>query len=197
LWIEVDRRRRLAGLAGRLDGRSPAPGTDFVVAIGDSTVPLQLVAEERGAITVKAGARGRKVTIGADWRPGEPVWTGVIGKTPLVVQCRPATGGVRLLYRGVDAVARVMRPAVAVLAEMMPEKQGADSAKLVRCPMPGLVVAISVAVGQEVKAGEAVAVVEAMKMENVLRAERDAVVAKVNVSPGDVLAVDDVIVEFE
>ena len=103
----------------------------------------------------------------------------------------------RLLYRGVDVVARVMRPGIAALAEVMPEKKDADSGKLIRCPMPGLVVAVSVAVGQEVKAGEAVAVVEAMKMENVLRAERDATVAKVNVRPGDVLAVDDVIVELE
>jgi propionyl-CoA carboxylase alpha chain len=116
---------------------------------------------------------------------------------PLVVQCRPATGGVRLLYRGVDVVTRVMRPGVAALALLMPEKRDADSGRLVRCPMPGLVINVSVAVGQEVKAGEAVAIVEAMKMENVLRAERDATIAKINVKPGDVLAVDDVIVEFE
>jgi propionyl-CoA carboxylase alpha chain len=197
LWIDRDRLRRLAGLAGRLAGAPPGPGSDFVVGVADHIVPLRLVGEESGAITVKAGARGRKVTISADWRPGEPVWAGVIGKSPLVVQCRPATGGVRLLYRGVDVVARVMGPAMAVLAELMPEKQDTDSGKLVRCPMPGLVVAINVAVGQEVKTGEAVAVVEAMKMENVLRAERDATIAKINAAPGDVLAVDDVIVEFE
>ena len=197
LWIDRDRLQRLAGLAGRLDGAPPLPGSDFVVGFGDHIVPLRLVSEESGAITVKAGAGGRKVTISADWRPGESIWAGVIGKSPLVVQCRPATGGVRLLYRGVDMVARVMRPAVAALAALMPEKQDTDSGKLVRCPMPGLVVAINVAVGQEVKTGEAVAVVEAMKMENVLRAERDATIAKINAAPGDVLAVDDVIVEFE
>jgi propionyl-CoA carboxylase alpha chain len=197
LWIELDRRRRLAGLPGRLDGAPRAPESDFVVAIGDWTVPLRFVGEEAGAIVVRAGGRGRKVTVSADWRPGEPVWSGAVGKTPLVVQCRPVTGGVRLLYRGVDIVARVMRPAVAALVTLMLEKQDADSGRLVRCPMPGLVVEVSVVVGQEVNAGEAVAIVEAMKMENVLRAERDATVSKVNVSPGDVLAVDAVIVEFE
>jgi propionyl-CoA carboxylase alpha chain len=78
----------------------------------------------------------------------------------------------------------------------MPEKKVADSGKAVRCPMPGLVVSISVSEGQEVKAGEALAVVEAMKMENVLRAERDGVVKAIRAKPGDSLAVDAVIMEF-
>ena len=78
----------------------------------------------------------------------------------------------------------------------MPPKKAADSSKAVRCPMPGLVVSISVSEGQEVKAGETLAVVEAMKMENVLRAERDGVVKAINAKPGDSLAVDAVIMEF-
>ncbi|MEW9835984.1 acetyl-CoA carboxylase biotin carboxyl carrier protein subunit [Mesorhizobium sp. ZMM04-4] len=79
----------------------------------------------------------------------------------------------------------------------MPRKAAADTSKLLLCPMPGLVVSIDVAAGQEVKAGETLAVVEAMKMENVLRAERDLTVASINASPGDSLAVDAVIMEFE
>jgi propionyl-CoA carboxylase alpha chain len=78
----------------------------------------------------------------------------------------------------------------------MPAKKVADSGKAVRCPMPGLVVSISVSEGQEVKAGETLAVVEAMKMENVLRAERDGVVKAIRAKPGDSLAVDAVIMEF-
>jgi propionyl-CoA carboxylase alpha chain len=78
----------------------------------------------------------------------------------------------------------------------MPKKKVADSGKAVRCPMPGLVVSISVNEGQEVKAGETLAVVEAMKMENVLRAERDGVVKAIRAKPGDSLAVDAVIMEF-
>jgi propionyl-CoA carboxylase alpha chain len=78
----------------------------------------------------------------------------------------------------------------------MPEKKAADSGKAVRCPMPGLVVSIAVLEGQEVKAGETLAVVEAMKMENVLRAERDGVVKAIKAKPGDSLAVDAVIMEF-
>jgi len=196
LWIERDRERRLGGLAGRLNGALFPPAGDVVVAVGDRNVRLDLLDETTNEIVLRA-IGGRKIKVRGDWRPGEPVWSGTVGKTPLVVQCRPATGGVRLLYRGVDVVARVMRPETAVLARLMPEKKDADSAKLVRCPMPGLVVSVAVTVGQEVKAGEAVAVVEAMKMENVLRAERDAKVAKVSVNAGDVLAVDEVIVEFE
>ncbi len=79
----------------------------------------------------------------------------------------------------------------------MPVKKVADTSKLMRCPMPGLVLAINASAGQKVRAGEALAVVEAMKMENVLRAERDLTVKKINVKPGDTLAVDAVIMEFE
>ena len=78
----------------------------------------------------------------------------------------------------------------------MPVKVAADTGKKLLCPMPGLVKAIAVAEGQEVKAGETLAVVEAMKMENVLRAERDGTVKKLHAKPGDSLAVDAVIMEF-
>jgi propionyl-CoA carboxylase alpha chain len=110
---------------------------------------------------------------------------------------RSVMAGVRLLHRGVDVVTRVMTPRVAALAALMPEKSASGSAKQLRCPMPGLVVAINVVVGQKLRAGEAVAIVEAMKMENVLRAERDDVVKAIHAKPGDILAVDAVIVEFE
>ena len=95
-----------------------------------------------------------------------------------------------------SATARVMLPRIAELERLMPVKAPPDTSKLLLCPMPGLVVSILVAVGQEVKAGETLAVVEAMKMENVLRAERDLTVAKINAKPGDSLAVDAVIMEF-
>ena len=95
------------------------------------------------------------------------------------------------------ANARVMLPRIAELDRLMPVREAPDTSKMLLCPMPGLVVSIAVATGQEVKAGEILAVVEAMKMENVLRAERDGMVAKINAAPGDSLAVDAVIMEFE
>jgi propionyl-CoA carboxylase alpha chain len=103
----------------------------------------------------------------------------------------------RLVHRGVIRRARVLPPRAAELAALMPEKTAADTSRLVQSPMPGLLTAVVVSEGQEVKAGEPLVVVEAMKMENVLRAERDGKVAKLRAKPGDSLAVDQVILEFE
>jgi propionyl-CoA carboxylase alpha chain len=112
------------------------------------------------------------------------------------VQVRPIPNGYDLSYRGARAKTRVYTEREAQLAALMPEKAPPDTSRLLLCPMPGLVKAIHVAEGQEVKAGEALCVVEAMKMENILRAERDGVVKAVRAKPGDSLAVDAVIMEF-
>ena len=89
------------------------------------------------------------------------------------------------------------RPRQAELAKLMPEKLPPDTSKMLLCPMPGLVVKIDVEVGQEVQEGQALCTIEAMKMENILRAEKKGTVAKINAGPGDSLAVDEVIIEFE
>jgi propionyl-CoA carboxylase alpha chain len=112
------------------------------------------------------------------------------------VQVRPILNGYDLSCRGVRARTRVYTEREAQLTALMPEKVAPDTSRLLLCPMPGLMKAINVAEGQEVKAGEALCVVEAMKMENVLRAERDAVVKAVRAKPGESLAVDAVIMEF-
>jgi propionyl-CoA carboxylase alpha chain len=130
------------------------------------------------------------------WRAGDPVWRGTVDGHAVAVQLRPVLSGFDLAYRGVETRAHVYTQNEAAAARLMPGKRRADTGKAVRCPMPGLVVAIAVAVGQEVKTGEALAVVEAMKMENVLRAERDGVVKSIRVKPGDSLPVDAVILEF-
>jgi propionyl-CoA carboxylase alpha chain len=95
-----------------------------------------------------------------------------------------------------SVTARAMLPNTATLDRLMPVKLPPDTSKLLLCPMPGMVVSIAVVEGQEVKAGETLAVVEAMKMENVLRADRDLIVSKINAKPGESLAVDAVIMEF-
>jgi propionyl-CoA carboxylase alpha chain len=112
------------------------------------------------------------------------------------VQVRPIPNGVRLSHGGTETDARVDTGREAALASLMLEKKAADTSKSLLCPMPGLVKAIAVAVGQEVKAGEMLAIVEAMKMENVLRAERDVTVKSLRAKTGDSLAVDAVIMEF-
>jgi len=104
--------------------------------------------------------------------------------------------GFDLMHRGADVRVYVFTEREAEVARLVPARVAADGGKAVRCPMPGQVVSIAVAEGQEVKAGEPLAVVEAMKMENVLRAERDGVIKRVHVRPGDSLAVDAVMLEF-
>jgi propionyl-CoA carboxylase alpha chain len=131
------------------------------------------------------------------WVPGEPVFHGTIGGSHVTVQVRRILNGYRLSHRGVEVEAHVYTRREAELARLMPEKAAADTSKKLLCPMPGLVISISVGEGQEVKAGEPLAIVEAMKMENILRAERDVTVRKVNAKKGDSLAVDAVIMEFE
>ena len=104
--------------------------------------------------------------------------------------------GFRLLHGGVSTFVRVLRPEAARLFALMPVKQAPDLSRFLLSPMPGLLVRLAVAEGQEVKAGEELAVIEAMKMENVLRAERDATVGAIKAAAGDSLAVDQVILEF-
>jgi propionyl-CoA carboxylase alpha chain len=140
--------------------------------------------------------RRAALDVDADWWPGNPVWRGKVGDRRVTVQVRPILNGYDLSCRGVRARTRVYTEREAQLTALMPEKVAPDTSRLLLCPMPGLMKAINVAEGQEVKAGEALCVVEAMKMENVLRAERDAVVKAVRAKPGESLAVDAVIMEF-
>ena len=132
----------------------------------------------------------------SDWTPGEPVWEGQIEGLEIAVQVRPIQNGFVLSHAGVTIEAHVYTRREAELIRLMPEKVAADTSRFLLCPMPGLVKAIYVVEGQEMKAGEPLCMVEAMKMENVLLAERDVTVKKINAKEGDSLAVDAVILEF-
>ncbi len=132
----------------------------------------------------------------SDWTPGTKVWRGLVDDQLTAVQVRPILNGFLLSHRGVSIEARVFTRREAELFALMPEKKVADTSKVLLCPMPGLVKQVLVSEGQEVKAGEALCMVEAMKMENVLRAEKDVTVKKINAKEGDSLAVDAVIMEF-
>ena len=148
---------------------------------------------ERIAVTFEDGARH---VLHSDWTPGTPVWSGKLDGAPIAVHVRAIPNGFELAYRGHEVKAFVYTEREAHYARLMPVKKLSDSEKYMRCPMPGLVVSIAVAEGQEVKAGETLAVVEAMKMENILRAERDGTIKKIRVKQGDSIAVDAVILEF-
>jgi propionyl-CoA carboxylase alpha chain len=189
-----ERKRRISG---QMTGRSITRESRRAVWLGETEFDLE-VKRENGTIEVRfpeQGKAGRRHLI-SDWKPGDPLWTGTINSEPVSVQVRAIPNGFALSFRGVETKAYVYTQSEAAYARLMPVKKAADTGKQVLCPMPGLVVSIAVKEGQEVKAGETVAVVEAMKMENVLRAEIDGVVKKINAKPGDSLAVDAVILEF-
>src|SRR5680860_293339 len=143
------------------------------------------------------GEKARQIEVNSSWWFGEPVWEGTIGGEQSAVQVRPILNGVMLTSRGVEAAARVLTEREGELMALMLVKEKPDTSKLLLCPMPGLVMSLAVEVGQEVAAGETLCVVEAMKMENVLKAERDGKVSKILAEPGDSLNVDAVILEFE
>ena len=188
-----ERKRRVTG---QLSGRSVTRESQRAVWLGEREVKLE-VRRENDVINVrfhrsKAGSRKLR----SNWKPGDMIWNGTIDDHPVAVQIRAVANGFALTYRGVETKAFVFTEREADYARLMPVKKIADTGKQVLCPMPGLVVSIAVKEGQEVKAGETVAVVEAMKMENVLRAEIDGTVKKINAKPGDSLAVDAIILEF-
>jgi propionyl-CoA carboxylase alpha subunit len=189
-----ERKRRISG---QVNGMSVTRESHRVVWLGAHEVRLE-VKRDNGAIEVRFPDKGKKGLhhLASDWKPGDPLWNGTINSHPAAVQVRMIPNGFVLSYRGIETKAYVYTEREAAYARLMPPPKVADTGKQVLCPMPGLVVSIAVKENQEVKAGETVAVVEAMKMENVLRAEIDGTVKKIHAKPGDSLAVDAVILEF-
>jgi len=210
--------QRKRKISGQMGGKSVTRDSLRTVSFGDKTYTVEVGSDhlrfgdgERGdrppavnsltlSYRVGRGASGnipaQTVILAPRWKPGEPLWTGTVDGHAVAVQVRNLPNGFALAYRGVETKAYVYTEREAGYAQLMPVKKAPDTGKHVLCPMPGLVISIAVKEGQEVKAGETVAVVEAMKMENVLRAEIDGTVKKINAKPGDSLAVDAVIVEF-
>jgi propionyl-CoA carboxylase alpha chain len=217
--VAIDHRlgARKRQISGQLTGRRVTRATQRSVWLDDREFLLEVIGDsavvvfgdgERGqrppaelTVTIRdresAGANGSEVVVRSTWVPGEPVWRGLVGDSQVAVQVRPVANGFDLAWHGAQARAYVYTETEAAAARLMPKKSATDAGKKLLCPMPGLVVSIAVAVGQEVKAGETLAVVEAMKMENVLRAERDGIVKAIHAKKGDSLAVDAVILEFE
>jgi propionyl-CoA carboxylase alpha chain len=184
-------------VAGQMPGWRVAEfATERVVKIGEEEF-VAAVRQDGGEIIVAFSApQAAELRLSTSWRPGEPSLVGTIDGRAIAMQLRPILNGLSIGYAGTEAEVRVYTRREAELAAMMPLKPSAGPGTALRCPMPGLVKAIAVKPGQEVKAGETLCIVEAMKMENVLRAERDAVVKTLCVKEGDTLAVDAVIMEF-
>jgi len=194
--VLMHRRRsvREASVDGQLAHYRPTFGAEWVVSLGGSHHEVKAIEVEDG---IDLELAGRLIAVRSYWRPGQRLFTGTVNGRHVTVQADAAPDGFRLFHGGVEAVVSVRTPRAAELATLMPIKLPPDTSKYLLCPMPGLVVSLEVAAGDQVKAGQSLAVVEAMKMENILRAERDGVVAALKANPGDSLAVDDVILEFE
>jgi propionyl-CoA carboxylase alpha chain len=195
-----ERKRRISGqMTGREVTRDRRRAVRLMGDAGDVWLTLD-VGREAESIAVHvvgaAGDLGQSRVLVSSWKPGERVWTGLIDGQSVAVQVRMVPNGFVLAHRGVEARTYVYTEREAAAARLMPVKKPPDTGKWLLCPMPGLVRSIEVKEGQEVKAGETLAVVEAMKMENVLRAERDATVKAIKAKPGDSLAVDAIIMEF-
>lgn len=194
---------RATEISHQLPHRQRKLPEDWVVSFGTDWSQRVKAQEAAGGLDVAFLSDEGEVTsrhhISSNWTPGQKVFRGAIDGQPVVMQLDRAKGlqGYHLNYRGSSANVVVRTRRAHEFALLMPEKVEADTSKLLLCPMPGLVVSINVEVGQEVKAGESLAVVEAMKMENILRAERDGVVKEINCAAGDSLAVDEIILEFE
>ena len=187
---------RRARVSGRLDNHERHVGESWVVQIGKGD-PLALsIAADHGGSTVTF-EDGAIMRVEGDWTPGDSLANMTVDGAPLVLKVDKITHGFRIRTRGADLAVKVRTPRQAELAALMPEKLPPDTSKMLLCPMPGLVVKLDVEVGDEVQEGQALCTIEAMKMENILRAEKKGTVSKINAAAGDSLAVDEVIMEFE
>jgi propionyl-CoA carboxylase alpha chain len=186
-------------ISGQMSGRLVQRERRRAVWLERNEIALEVAREESGIEVRFVGIDGR---LGAphqlvsSWTPGEAVWHGTIDGHFVAMQVRMIANGFRLTHHGFEVAAYVFTESEAAAARLMPVVAASDAGKKLLCPMPGLVISIAVSEGQDVKAGETLAVVEAMKMQNVLRAERDGTVKKIHASAGATLAVDALILEF-
>ncbi|OOZ37882.1 acetyl-CoA carboxylase biotin carboxylase subunit [Solemya velesiana gill symbiont] len=185
---------RAACMSGQMRGHERKVNDEWAVIIGGNAHQVVTKLTQNG---YHVEYDGKAYSVITDWALGQPLFEGTINGEPLCFQVERNGLWYSLFHRGARTDAQVMTPRAAELHALMPEKVAPDLSKFLLSPMPGLLVKVSVEAGQEVKAGEELAVIEAMKMENVLRAEQDAVVVKIAAEPGDSLMVDQAIIEFE
>ncbi|OUS37017.1 acetyl/propionyl-CoA carboxylase subuit alpha [Rhodobacterales bacterium 56_14_T64] len=186
---------RRTRVSGRMDNHERRVGVEWVVSLQGEDYAMTIDADRDGSTIVFADDTQKRVT--SSWTPGDQLADLEVDGEKLVLKVGKIPGGFRIRSRGADMKVHVRTPRQAELAKLMPEKVAPDTSKLLLCPMPGLIVNVAVQVGDEVQEGQALCTVEAMKMENILKAEKKGTVSKVNAAAGDSLAVDDVIMEFE
>ena len=194
-FIHVTSEMRDAQISGTMPNHTRQIAAHWAVKIAGKAIKAHVQRSAAGLAIAIDG--GKAETVSSDWQPGKKLGRFRFGRKNFSVKITPNGNGIRLRRRGMDIVVKVQSPRVAALQMHMPVKVAKDTSKLLLCPMPGVVRSLSVKVGDLVEAGQAIAIVEAMKMENVLRSERQAKVKRVAASLGESLAVDQLIVEFE
>ena len=185
--------QRAAAGSGKMPGHAALVQDNCVVMLNRQPVALS-VSGSGSDFAVEVS--GRRIGIETNWSPGEPLFHAKVDEQVTVVQIDAIGSGWRLILEGGQADVLVLTPRQAELYALMPVKAAPDTSKFLLSPMPGLLASVAVSEGQEIKAGEALAVVEAMKMENVLRAARDGTVKTLHAKAGDSLRVDQKIIEF-
>ncbi|MBU2993910.1 acetyl/propionyl/methylcrotonyl-CoA carboxylase subunit alpha [Octadecabacter sp. 1_MG-2023] len=186
---------RRTRVTGRMDNHTRHVDNKAVVTLQGVEHEVVLDADQNGADV--AFNDGTTLRVEGTWTPGMSIASMSVDGEPLVLKVGKATHGFRIRNRGADLKVFVRSRLQADMAALMPEKLPPDTSKMLLCPMPGLIVKVDVEVGDEVEDGQVLCTVEAMKMENILRAEKKATVTKINAAAGDSLSVDDVIMEFE
>ena len=176
-------------------GLGAATATDVVVRINRVNHPVTYTASASG-ISMSTSS-GESISIESDWTPGDTLITAKLEDDLFTAKINAVIDGYRIRMRGIDTHTLVLSPTDAQLHDLLPEKEPPDTSKFLLCPMPGLVLSIQVAAGDAVEEGQTLAIVEAMKMENVLRSEKTGKIKSVNCKEGDSLAVDDIILEFD
>jgi propionyl-CoA carboxylase alpha chain len=198
-WMQqllTARARRNRARRGGGENFTPPVRSDWVVVIGDVRRRVRLT-DLHDALGVALLDEDRILSLSdVDWRPGQALFRGVLDGTPFGAEVRAAPEGFVIRHRAAKARVLVLTPLSAELHDRLPKRAAPDTSRLIASPMPGLVVSLDVVTGQAVKAGETVAVIEAMKMQNIIRAERDGVVKTVGPKAGDTVAADEVLVEF-
>ncbi len=185
---------RAAAISGQMPGYELRVDDRWVVVIGKERYPVEIQPVE-GGHRVTYG--GDTYSVYSDWQFGQPLFRGTVDGTEVCIQVERRNMHYRLFHWGSQVDIMVLTSRAAELLDCMPEKQPPDTTQFLLSPMPGLLTQLLVDIGHEVRASQDLAVVEAMKMENVLRAERDGRVEKVLVSVGDTLIVDQPILKFE
>ena len=194
-FVNLRQQKRGALISGTLSSHPLPVGRDWVVTLAGNSFPV--AAYDEGSSTIVAFEGGEAVTVSSSWLPGSTHGHFTVGERTVGVKVDMSNSALRLRWNGIDVKVHVRSPRVAELAKLMPIKLPPDTSKMLLCPMPGIITSIAVSEGEEVQEGQALATVEAMKMENVLRAEKSGTVKRIAVEAGASLAVDELILEFE